>query len=139
MPTVSNAARITSKDGTVWRTCGGCGALAALPPDVNLCPGCQPDTDASSVPLRVEHFGSGDLFEIRMAGSVFARAVADVAHHEIGDPGVWDCYGAPPEELARLRNTLDRITAAIKETRAQLAVVERRARRQAVRQQGRSA
>jgi hypothetical protein len=131
MPTVSNAARITSKDGAIWRTCGGCGALAALPPDINLCAGCRPGTDAQSVQLRPEYFGPGDLFEIRMAGCVFARAVADVAHHEISDPGVWDCYATAPEEVARLRNALDRMTAAIKETRVQLAVVERRARQAA--------
>jgi hypothetical protein len=139
MPTVSNAARITSKDGAVWRTCTGCGALAALPPDIDLCAGCQPGTDARSVQLRAEHFAPGDLADIFFAGCVFAAAIADIAHHEIGDPGSWDCYGTPPEELARLRNALDRMTAAIKETRAQLAVVERRARRLAVREQGRSA
>jgi hypothetical protein len=126
MPTVSDAARITSKDGAVWRTCGGCGTLAALPPNLERCAGCQPDADTGS--LRPEHFASGDLFEIRMAGCLFARAIAEIAHHEIGDPGVWDCYGTPPQELARLRNALDRMSAAIKETRAQLAVVERRAR-----------
>jgi hypothetical protein len=42
MPTVSNAARVTSKDGAVWRTCTGCGVLAALPPDIDRCAGCQP-------------------------------------------------------------------------------------------------
>jgi hypothetical protein len=137
MPTVSNAARITSRDGTIWRTCGGCGTLAALPPDVDRCATCQPGSDAPVVQLRSEHFAPGDLADISFAGCVFAAAIAEVAHHEIGEPGGWDCYGTPPDELARLRNALDRMTAAIKETRAQLAAVERRARRAA--RKGRSA
>src|SRR6266540_4160845 len=41
MPTVVNAARITTKDGAVWRECAGCGALAPLAPGVNHCPACQ--------------------------------------------------------------------------------------------------
>ncbi len=41
MPTVVNAARITTKDGAVWRECAGCGALAPLAPNVNHCPACQ--------------------------------------------------------------------------------------------------
>jgi hypothetical protein len=95
MPTVSNAARITSKDGAIWRTCGGCGALAALPPDINLCAGCQPGTDAQSVQLRAEHFAPGDLADISLAGCVFAAAIADIAHHEIRDPRSWDCLRHP--------------------------------------------
>jgi hypothetical protein len=136
MPTVSNAARITAKDGAVWRTCGGCGTLAALPPDIDRCTGCQLGADRApaagiAVELHAEHFAPGDLADISFAGCVFAAAVADIAHHEIGDPGVWDCYGTPPEELDRLRHALDRMQAAIRETRAQLAIVERRARRAA--------
>ncbi len=42
MPTVVHAARATVKDGAVWRTCAGCGLLAALPPDVTYCPACTP-------------------------------------------------------------------------------------------------
>ncbi len=41
MPTVVNAARVTTKDGAVWRECAGCGALAPLAPGVNHCPACQ--------------------------------------------------------------------------------------------------
>jgi hypothetical protein len=41
MPTVNDAARITTRDGSVWRTCAGCGLLAPLPPDVDTCPGCR--------------------------------------------------------------------------------------------------
>ncbi len=140
MPTVSNAARATTKDGAVWRTCTTCGVLAALAPDVEQCTACQPTTAARrsgpAVLLRAEHFASDDLFGISTAGSVFAEAIADIAHHFIGDPGCWDCYGSPPDELARLRDALDRMQTAIRETRADLAVIERRARRKAARQAG---
>jgi hypothetical protein len=134
MPTVSNAAWITSKDGAVWRTCGGCGTLAALPPNIDRCAGCQPGDQPPSrtvVELRPEHFAAGDLADISFAGCVFAAAIADISHHEIGDPGCWDCYGSAPEELVRLRHALARMDIAIRETRAQLAAVERRARRAA--------
>lgn len=40
MPTVNDAARITTRDGAVWRTCGGCGLLAALVPNADKCPSC---------------------------------------------------------------------------------------------------
>jgi hypothetical protein len=42
MPTVAEAARITTPDGAVWRTCKTCGHLAALPPEVEHCEGCAP-------------------------------------------------------------------------------------------------
>jgi hypothetical protein len=55
MPTVSNAARVTSKDGAVWRTCKRCGILAALPPDVDRCANCQPATTlVPAAQLRAE-------------------------------------------------------------------------------------
>jgi hypothetical protein len=41
MPTVVNAARVTTKDGAVWRECAGCGVLAPLAPDVNHCTACH--------------------------------------------------------------------------------------------------
>ncbi len=49
MPTVSEAARVTTRDGTVWRTCQGCGVLAPLPPEVERCSGCEsiPAQDAT--------------------------------------------------------------------------------------------
>jgi hypothetical protein len=49
MPTVNDAARVTTSSRAVWRTCGGCGLLAALPADVDKCPGCErpTSTDAS--------------------------------------------------------------------------------------------
>jgi hypothetical protein len=41
MPKVVDAARVTSKDGAVWRECAGCGQLAALAPDVHHCEACN--------------------------------------------------------------------------------------------------
>jgi hypothetical protein len=40
MAKVVDAARITSRDGTVWRTCSICGTLGALAPDIETCPAC---------------------------------------------------------------------------------------------------
>ncbi len=87
----------------------------------------------STVELRAEHFDGDDLAGISFAGCIFAGMVADIAHHEIGDPGCWDCYGTAPDELARLRNALGRMEAAIKRARAELVAVERRARLRALR------
>ena len=50
MPTVNDAARITTRDGALWRTCGGCGLLAALLPDADMCPGCRRPTVTDAQP-----------------------------------------------------------------------------------------
>jgi hypothetical protein len=140
MSTVSDTARVTIADGAVWRTCTICGRLAALAPDIECCDACaevapppRPTRVQRAAALPVEAFATGDLSEIYFAGCVFAAAVADIAHHEIGDPGSWDCYLTPPEELARLLHALDRMAAAVRASRSQLSVVERRARRSAAR------
>jgi hypothetical protein len=45
MPKLSDAARITTKDNTIWRTCAGCDLLKSLPPDIDRCAACaDPDT-----------------------------------------------------------------------------------------------
>jgi hypothetical protein len=91
-------------------------------------------TDRSSRPpirLRAEHFRPEDVLDLMLAGSGFAAAIADIVHHNIGDPGCWDCYGSPPDELARLRDALDGMQEAIREARAGLTAVERRATRRA--------
>ena len=41
MPTVMQAARITTPAGSVWRACTGCGRLTAMPPGEIDCPGCR--------------------------------------------------------------------------------------------------
>ena len=41
MPTVNDTARITTRDGAVWRTCAGCGLLAPMPADVDRYPACN--------------------------------------------------------------------------------------------------
>ncbi|WP_436522560.1 hypothetical protein [Actinoplanes sp. HUAS TT8] len=40
MPKLSDAARITTKDNTIWRTCTGCGLPKSLPPEVDRCTVC---------------------------------------------------------------------------------------------------
>jgi hypothetical protein len=40
MPTVSEVARVTTRDGAIWRTCAGCGALAAMAAEVDRCDPC---------------------------------------------------------------------------------------------------
>ncbi|GLW32970.1 hypothetical protein [Actinoplanes regularis] len=45
MPKVSDAARVTTKDKAIWRTCAGCELLKSLPPDVDRCAACA-DPDA---------------------------------------------------------------------------------------------
>jgi hypothetical protein len=40
VPTVSEVARVTTRDGAIWRTCAGCGALAAMAAEVDRCDAC---------------------------------------------------------------------------------------------------
>jgi hypothetical protein len=49
MPKVVDAARVTTRDNAVWRTCAGCSQLAALPPELTTCPACTSDTDEPGV------------------------------------------------------------------------------------------
>ncbi|GIH12474.1 hypothetical protein [Rugosimonospora africana] len=48
MPTVSELARVTTRDGAVWRACVCCGLLAPLAPDVDRCDGCATPTGQAS-------------------------------------------------------------------------------------------
>ncbi|GIE92308.1 hypothetical protein [Actinoplanes regularis] len=41
MPKVVDAARVTTRDNTVWRTCTGCSLLKPLPDDVDRCGVCD--------------------------------------------------------------------------------------------------
>jgi hypothetical protein len=66
VPTVTNVARATTKDGAVWRTCVGCGVLAALAPEIDRCNDCVPAprpggsrSARRAVELRSEHFAAG--------------------------------------------------------------------------------
>ncbi|MEU4693178.1 hypothetical protein [Actinoplanes sp. NPDC023714] len=40
MPKVVDAARVTTRDNTVWRTCTGCSRLKPLPDGVDRCEDC---------------------------------------------------------------------------------------------------
>jgi hypothetical protein len=131
MPTVSETARATTRRGAVWRACRGCGTLAALPPDIDRCGEC---VKADELTGLADFLDRADLAEIGWAGSVFAAALAEVTHHEIGDPGTWDCYSRDPlAELLRLRAAMARVDAAIRQARRELTAIERRARAKATR------
>ena len=135
MLNLSEPAGPTGCDGAAWRACGGCGILAALAPESDRCDSCgsgSGSTRTEAVPVA-DDFTDTDLSDLRLAGCAFARAIADVNHHDIGDPGVWDLYGDGPDEVARLRHALDLMQDAIWEARRQLAMLERRARRRAAR------
>ncbi|MER7006666.1 hypothetical protein ABT297_26990 [Dactylosporangium sp. NPDC000555] len=41
MPKLVDAARLTSPDGAVWRTCSACQTLTPLPPAVQRCDACR--------------------------------------------------------------------------------------------------
>jgi hypothetical protein len=58
MPTVNDAARITSRQGSVWRYCAGCALFSPLPPDTASCSNCTRPfrNSADSPPL-----GASDL------------------------------------------------------------------------------
>ncbi|SDZ46586.1 hypothetical protein SAMN05444365_1208 [Micromonospora pattaloongensis] len=49
MPTVSKAARVTTKDDAVWRTCPTCGQLAAMAPGALVCDSCAVKPAGSGV------------------------------------------------------------------------------------------
>jgi len=66
------------------------------------------------------------LASISFAGSIFAGAIASIAHNEIGDDGSWDCWGTPEQEIARLTRALDRMETAIGAARAELRILARR-------------
>jgi hypothetical protein len=125
VPKVSKSARVSIRAGAVWRNCSICGVLMALPPVVECCEEC-----AKVARLRdlAEFFGPDDKAMISWAGCIFAGAIQEIAHHEIGDPGSWDCYGSTIDELIRLRTALGRMQDAIRRTQAELEFVEQNAR-----------
>jgi hypothetical protein len=55
MPKVIDAARVSTRGGAVWRQCGACGRLSALPPSVTRCAICE--RLASGIPgvMRSRH------------------------------------------------------------------------------------
>ncbi len=135
MLNLSEPADPTGCDGAAWRARAGCGILAALAPGTDRCDSCGSGfgSTRTQAVLVADDFTDTDLSDLWLTGCAFARAIADVNHHEIGDPGVWDLYGDGPDEVARLRHALDLMQDAIWEARRQLAMLERRARRRAAR------
>lgn len=63
MPKVSDAARVTTRSGAIWRECTGCGVLAATTPADPACPAC---TSAPAADVRA------------LAGLLAAAAINDV-------------------------------------------------------------
>lgn len=57
MPRLYSAARITTREGAVWRHCSGCGELSALAPGDRVCPPC---VSASPVELPLHRLGARD-------------------------------------------------------------------------------
>jgi hypothetical protein len=51
MPKVVDAARVTTKDGAVWRHCTTCDTLAPLAPDAGHCPTCVPVPEVEPEPV----------------------------------------------------------------------------------------
>jgi hypothetical protein len=67
MPTVSNAVRVTTRDGAIWRTCTGCDALIATAGEVDRCDTCR----AVEVPLSGEEY----WFQCHLAAAQLVGAV----------------------------------------------------------------
>jgi len=93
----------------------------------------EPVHPHAGTPLVTPCYVADDLEPIAEVGSVFAEVLSDIAFHEISYPGCWDTYGTPDEEVTRLRDVLDRMSAVIRSTRVELNRVERTARRRAAR------
>jgi hypothetical protein len=51
MPKVVDAARITTRTGSVWRSCAGCGTLAPLAPSEQHCRDCSVNPNHLAVPV----------------------------------------------------------------------------------------
>jgi hypothetical protein len=70
VPTVANGARVTCKDGAVWRVCASCGRLAAYAPEVYHCDDCRaepvPEGVATAPPAPgARHTGGGQVCPAR--------------------------------------------------------------------------
>jgi hypothetical protein len=81
MPKVVDAARITTRGGTIWRVCAGCGQLAALSPDMTVCPSCdRPARPMVRRAPRERHELVGLLSgpAVIAVRDVYARTAADV-------------------------------------------------------------
>jgi hypothetical protein len=80
MPTVNDAARITTRESSVWRTCIGCGVLSSLPPEVTRCPNCPQPVPRDTIE---KHALAGGVAAHRYAGAlgrIEAWAVLSARH-----------------------------------------------------------
>jgi hypothetical protein len=81
MPTVSEAARITCRDGAIWRFCVSCGQLAAMAPEHTRCDPCTRPAPQRSNPngLRARRRAVVALAApgVGAARDVYAKVPAD--------------------------------------------------------------
>ena len=96
MPTVAEAARITTPTGAVWRHCAGCGRLAAMPDDEHHCDGCGP------IPAR--------QIETYNRERVRRQAVATLAASGIG--AAREVYLKVPADAVRVAALVEMAAAA---------------------------
>ncbi|WP_229076057.1 hypothetical protein [Actinoplanes sp. DH11] len=80
MPKVSDAARVTTKDNTVWRTCTGCSRLKPLPDQADRCDSCATEKPPAAT-------GSGwdiayDFAELVGGIQAWAEEITDVTDAE---------------------------------------------------------
>jgi hypothetical protein len=93
-----------------------------------------------SVELQPEDFNEWDWETVELAGAHVLGEVADIAYHAISAGEGWDPFakdGDTPELIREVRGHIERLEAAVKKARADIASVERPARLAAMRRQRR--
>ena len=96
MPTVAEAARITTPHDATWRTCAGCGRLAAMPDDLLHC------RDCADIPAR--------QLEALNAARARRRAVVTLAAPGIG--AAREVYQKVPADAVRVAALVEMAAAA---------------------------
>ena len=79
MPTLAEAARLTTRDGAVWRPCRCCGLLAAMPPEIDRCHACTPRGTNTGSGLRTRRRAVAALAApaVRTAREVYSTVPSD--------------------------------------------------------------
>lgn len=84
-----------------------------------------------SIELKPEDFGEWDRFEVIGAGSLLFGEIHDLLFHTYNAGEGWTPWadsGDTPKVIAELRGHIERMEAAIKEAKQQIAFAERPAR-----------
>jgi hypothetical protein len=92
MPKVVDAARVSVSNDAVWRSCAGCGALVALPPDVTRCPTCIP---VDPTGLTIEQLSGWACIACGVTAALMVPAGAAPGHGQ-----VFTCLACTPAQLA---------------------------------------